>query len=487
MFLISLKNVSFKYKEKMEPSIKNINLNIKKGQCIVLCGKSGCGKTTITRILNGLIIDFYPGDLMGSVEIDKKNILELPIYKISEKVGSVFQNPNTQFFNTDSDSEIAFGIENLSLPEEKLRHIVNKTFHDFKIENLKNRSLFELSGGEKQKIAFASIYAMNPSIYVLDEPSSNLDPDAINDLKEILSFLKNKGKTIIIAEHRLYYLKELADYIYYIENGKMKGTYSAQDFLKLTDKERKSKGLRALDLNAVKSIDKKQIQQDNYLIIKDMLLRYGKKQIIQKKFNVSVSKGECIGIIGHNGAGKTTFSRTLCGLNVDYSGKIFIDGRQVSNKERVKKCYLVMQDVTHELFAETVEEECYFGIKDFNKEEVSKILKDLNLFKYKNSHPNTLSGGQKQRLVVATSIISKIDILIFDEPTSGLDYDNMIKVSKLIVNLRNKGKIIFVVTHDYEFICNTCSRILHFDEGCLKEDYSLLEDYGKDKIKRFFT
>lgn len=484
--MVDFKNVYFKYKGKKEPSIRNLNLKIQKGQCIVLCGRSGCGKTSNTRLLNGLITEFYPGDLTGSVEIDGDFISELPIYKISKKVGSVFQNPNTQFFNTDTDSEIAFGIENLSVSEEKLRFIVDKTFHDFKIEKLKNRSLFELSGGEKQKIAFASIYAMNPDIYVLDEPSSNLDSYAIDDLKEILTFLKSKGKTIIIAEHRLYYLKDLADAICYVEKGEIQSIYSPESFLKVPDEERKSKGLRSLDLNKVQLINKEEVKKDDYLVIKDMTLRYGKKEIIKKGFDVTASRGECICIIGHNGSGKTTFSKALCGLHKEYDGKIMIDGKNIPDKERLKKCYLVMQDVSYQLFAETVEEECGFGIKNFNKEDVLEILKDLDLYKYKDNHPNTLSGGQKQRLAVATSIVSKREILIFDEPTSGLDYDNMIRVSNLIEKLRSEGKLIFLVTHDYEFICNTCTRTLHFDEGALLNDYSLLDEEGKNKLKKFF-
>lgn len=484
--MINFKNVSFKYKGNEEPSIKNINLKINEGQCIVLCGRSGCGKTSNTRLLNGLIPAFYPGDLSGVVEIDGKLISNLPIYKISEKVGSVFQNPNTQFFNTDTDSEIAFGIENLSVSEEKLRPIVDKVFYDFKIEKLKNRSIFELSGGEKQKIAFASIYAMNPDIYVLDEPSSNLDSDAINDLKYLLSFLKSKGKTIILTEHRLYYLKDLADIICYIEKGEIKSIYSQEDFLKLSVKERKNKGLRALDLSKIKPIKKELLEKDNYLIIKNMILRYGKKHIIKKSFDITASRGECIGIIGHNGAGKTTFSKALCGLHKDHEGKFIIDGKKLTDKQRLKKCYLVMQDVNYQLFAEKVEEECCFGIKNFNIEEVIEVLKSLGLYEYKDNHPNTLSGGQKQRLAVATSIVSKKEILIFDEPTSGLDYDSMIRVSKLIDKLRKDGKVIFLVTHDYEFICESCTRILHFDEGELMEDYSLLDEEGKDKLKNFF-
>lgn len=175
--MIELKNITFSYERREQGGLRNINLTVKNGECILLCGRSGCGKTTITRFVNGLIPRFYDGELTGQVVIDGKDIADLTMYEISEKVGSVFQNPRTQFFNTDSDSEIAFGLENQGMPTEELRQRVETTAADLEIQSLRNRSLHALSGGEKQKVAFASVYAMNPDIYLLDEPSSNLDMD----------------------------------------------------------------------------------------------------------------------------------------------------------------------------------------------------------------------------------------------------------------------------------------------------------------------
>ena len=199
--MIELKNITFSYEGREQGGLRNINLTVKNGECILLCGRSGCGKTTITRLVNGLIPRFYAGELTGQVLIDGKDIADLTMYKIAEKVGSVFQNPRTQFFNTDSDSEIAFGLENQGMPTEELRQRVETTAADLEIQSLRNRSLHALSGGEKQKVAFASVYAMNPDIYLLDEPSSNLDVDAIQDLRKHLKLVKQQGKTILIAEH----------------------------------------------------------------------------------------------------------------------------------------------------------------------------------------------------------------------------------------------------------------------------------------------
>lgn len=173
--MIEFENVSFSYTGQEHGGLHDINLKISDGECVLFCGRSGCGKTTITRLVNGLIPQFYQGELHGRVLVDGQEISNIPMYQIAAKVGSVFQNPRTQFFNVDTDSEIAFGIENEARPPQELIERVEQTADDLRIQKLRNRNIFELSGGEKQKIAFASVYAMNPQIYLLDEPSSNLD------------------------------------------------------------------------------------------------------------------------------------------------------------------------------------------------------------------------------------------------------------------------------------------------------------------------
>ena len=231
-----------------------INLTIPDEQCVLLCGRSGCGKTTLTRLINGLIPQFFAGELTGKVLLDGENLFDLPMYRIAEKVGSVFQNPRTQFFNVDTDSEIAFGMENEAVPQEQMGQRVVETAKALRIENLLGRNIFALSGGEKQKIAFASVYAMNPQIYLLDEPSSNLDMAAIHDLRAHLRLIKSQGKTIVVAEHRLYYLMDVADRIVYLDNGHIAGDWTPEQFRLLSTEKRQSMGLRALDLQDEKPI-----------------------------------------------------------------------------------------------------------------------------------------------------------------------------------------------------------------------------------------
>ena len=470
--MIELKQVSFCYRGQEQGGLHDVDLTVTDGECVLLCGRSGCGKTTVTRLINGLIPHFYAGELQGYIAVNGQEMIDLPMYQIAEKIGSVFQNPRTQFFNVDTDSEIAFGIENEARPPQELAARVEQTCRDLQIGDLRGRNIFELSGGEKQKIAFASVYAMNPDIYLLDEPSSNLDMAAIRELKEHFILLKKQGKTILIAEHRLYYLMDVADRIVYLEQGTIAGVYTPAQLRRLSRDERSAMGLRAIDLWEEQPEGVSSRPAAPLLEIRDLSLRY-KKRTILEHIRLSASPGEVIAVVGQNGAGKTTFARTVCGLHKDGSGNFLWNGVPKSHKQRQKLSYMVMQDVNYELFAESVEAECSFGIKKPDRELVGRTIDGLGLTGIRKRHPNTLSGGQKQRVAVAVSMICKKDLLVFDEPTSGLDFDSMTQVAALIKKLSDAGKVIFIVTHDYEFVCRTCSRVLHFDEGEMMEELTM--------------
>lgn len=336
--MIEMQNVSFSYPDSADGGLKNINLTIPDEQCVLLCGRSGCGKTTLTRLINGLIPQFFAGELTGKVLLDGENLFDLPMYRIAEKVGSVFQNPRTQFFNVDTDSEIAFGMENEAVPQEQMGQRVVETAKALRIENLLGRNIFALSGGEKQKIAFASVYAMNPQIYLLDEPSSNLDMAAIHDLRAHLRLIKSQGKTIVVAEHRLYYLMDVADRIVYLDNGHIAGDWTPEQFRLLSTEKRQSMGLRALDLQDEKPICAAVPKQPPVLELQNVSLAY-KKQPVLRNLSLQAAPGDIIAIVGHNGAGKTTFSRALCGLHKETSGSYLWNGNPQKPKERMKSSY----------------------------------------------------------------------------------------------------------------------------------------------------
>ena len=456
---IEIRNVSFTYEGGSEGGIKDISLSVKSGEFIVLAGQSGCGKSTVTRLINATVPYFYKGRMTGDVLINGRNIKQYQRYELSNAVGSVFQNPRTQFFNTDTDSELAFGLENMAADHDAIIKRMEEVTAKLDIKDLRGRDIFKLSGGEKQKIAFASVYAMDPEIYVLDEPSSNLDKEGIEDLRRCLKLIKEEGKTIVVAEHRLYYLSDMADRIIYIQDGKISSEYSCKELQSLPRDHLESMGLRAVTYTPLKINDagknEEKAQDDPCLRLKDVTVKRGKKMILQD-LDISFAKGRVTGIVGRNGAGKSTLLRTVAGLHKDFLGKILLDGKDMRPRELRKRSYLVMQDVNYQLFAESVEAECLLGNSGITEREVDEALKAADLLSLKQRHPNSLSGGQKQRLSVTVSLLGNRDMILFDEPTSGLDGKNMCRIARMIKELADAGKYVIVVSHDHEFL-NRCS------------------------------
>ena len=456
--MISLEDVSFSYTgDDQTLNLKHIDLRIAPGECVLLCGKSGCGKTTITKLINGLIPHFDEGTLTGQALVNGHVVADTPLYTLSQQVGSVFQNPKSQFFNIDSDSELAFGLENNGVDPDVIRARIAQTVQDLHIEHLLHRNVFSMSGGEKQSLAFASVYAMNPNIYILDEPSANLDQAATEALRTQIRCIKAQGKSIVVAEHRLYYLADLIDRVLLVEDGKISQAFDRAGFLAMTEEERHQHGLRTIHEQTQAPLPAP--PSEGALEIRDLSVRV-KKHTVFEHVHFSANRGSIIGIVGHNGAGKTTLMRCLAGLIKAQSGEIRLDGKALSRKERNAACYMIMQDVNHQLFGESVWEECLLARDDsVSDDTISDILEDFNLLALKDKHPMALSGGQKQRLAIASGLVAGKQILIFDEPTSGLDYAHMRTVSRTLKNLAGTGHIVLVVTHDLEFLNSTCDQI----------------------------
>ncbi|MCR4647894.1 MAG: ABC transporter ATP-binding protein [Lachnospiraceae bacterium] len=474
--MIVFDNVCFSYK-KGEQSLSNINLKVDDGEVVLVCGPSGCGKSTLVRCVNGLIPHFYEGELKGQITVNDIDVSKSTLRQLSKKVGTVFQNPRSQFFNVDTTSELAFGCENFGMPpediEESINHVVNK--HD--MSALMDRSIFKLSGGEKQKIACASIAVEPIDVIILDEPSANLDYKGICELQKMIEAWKDEGKTILIAEHRISYLFPYITRALLMEKGSVKKEFTSEEIRSLSKEELHDLGLRADDAkDPTKELDKSKTvtinkqtgiscedsdktgADEGYFVLKNMKYSYRGEKTVFDIPEIKIPKGEIIAIVGENGAGKSTFLRCLCGMERRCRAKLNKDGKELNNRKRRQNIYMVMQDVNHQLFTNSVIEEVMISQDKEDKDEALRILDSLDLKEFADRHPLSLSGGQKQRVAVASAIASGRDIILFDEPTSGLDYYHMLQVSEILKKLKEKGRTVIIVTHDSELIEKACTK-----------------------------
>lgn len=452
----------FSYDGNDKVILKDIELNIKEGELVVISGLSGCGKTTLTRILNGLIPNHYQGQLYGQVSILGKNISQYNNGELAKYIGNVFQNPTDQFFANIVEDELAFVGENLGMVLSELKKRVDDSLSVMGIENLKYRNINSLSGGQKQKVAISSTLVYDTKIIFFDEPSSNLDYRGIVELKNILEELKSLGKTIIISEHRLFYLNDLYDRFLYMKDGKIEKVFKKGE---LTEKDCKNYSLRTINYNFLLSenIDNcKNVVED----IRGAGISIGKKELI-KNLNISLYENEIMAIIGKNGVGKTTLARSLAGL-LNFKGKTSF-GR--NKKERLRNSYYMMQDVEYQIFFDTVENELLQKdrINDNGYlDRLRKELKHIDLWENRYDHPQNLSGGQKQRLALLTACLSGRKLIILDEPTSGLDYKRMNDISQIIKRY-SKTYPFAIITHDIELIFKVCNSVLMLGKNGYKK------------------
>ena len=461
--MLEFKDVSFTYKNSNNKVLDRVNFKINKGECILLTGVSGSGKSTLIHLMNGLIPTLYEGKLEGEILFKNKDLKDIESYDISKNIGYVSQDPRGHFFTTNTTSELVFSMENYGIPLNEMKKKYSELVNLLELEKLVDKNIIYISSGERQKIAIGCSLSLEPEIIILDEPSSNLDFHMTKKLKQLIEKLKTKGYTIIIAEHRMYYIQNLIDRVFVINNGKViEKTIS--DLKSNNEVPLRSLDIFNLELENISCKNKELLMEINNITYKNIL----------SNITTTVYKGDVIGLIGKNGVGKTTLLRLLSNIMKPNKGKIV--GKVVP--------FLVMQDMDYQFFTESVESEMKFGSADNDLEKINSLLMKLGLIEFKDKIPFELSGGQKQRLLIAISALANVNLLMFDEPTSGLDYVNMTKVSGILKDL-SKNSALIVATHDIEFLYKTCNRVVYLDDKVIKEDFYLnLEN--KKKVNNIF-
>lgn len=458
---LAIRGVSYSYPGG-RPVLDDVDMDVTPGALTLVCGASGSGKSTVLRLLNGLIPNFHEGELSGRVLIDDEDVSSAPIERSGLRTATVFQNPASQFFTTTVADELAFAPQNYRVEAGEIRRRRAGALEELGIGDLADRDLRTLSGGQVQKVACAQALAQRTPVILLDEPTSNLDPRAIDDVRATIGRLKAAGRTLVVAEHRIYFLRGLVDEVVIMGRGRVVHRMAGEELWRIGEARRKELGLRALErprlavrpagLAAIAggpggrpgADDAAGDGADGLLIENLQVERSGRLVLdIPRLF---FPAGAVTGVVGANGVGKTTLARAVCRLQRARRGaRMSLGGREL----RSGRAFLVMQDVHRQLFTESVSQEAS-----------APQLERLDLAALADRHPLSLSGGQKQRLVIATAIDQDARVLILDEPTSGVDHRHLVAIAAELRDLAREGRVVIVISHDVEFLNECADRVI---------------------------
>ena len=515
--MIDVASLSFSYVSELTgdrvEALKDVDLSADAGSLTLVCGASGCGKSTLMKALTGLVPQMTPGELDGVVRINGRNLADVALTDVGHLCSSVFQNPRTQFFCDTVAEELAFCGENYGRERATLRQQSERAAKLMGISHLLERKLTTLSGGQLQKVALACALASGAPVLLADEPTSNLDPAAISEVRAALKVLKEQGLTIVVVEHRLHFLRGLADQVLLMEGGMVTRRWSGAEFFSMGQAQRRSLGLRTLvdpgppetwvgqgqagcrenqagqgqagcrenqagqgqvgcqEKQAGQGqvgFQEKQVGcQENReaaanpvrLSCRGLSFAYGASPVFEG-LDADFPAGQITCIAGANGVGKTTLVRVLCGLAAPSSGSISLDGVPASRKTRRSACALVMQDTGRQLFSDTLAGELTIGASHASGQSGEQLLADFDLANLGERHPLSLSGGQKQPLVIAAARPTGRPIVILDEPTSGVDARHLDSITATLRRIADEGAVVVVVTHDGEFAAACADRLI---------------------------
>jgi len=500
-------NLSFRYRDRPGTAIHNISFEAKPGEILLIAGASGCGKTTLVRAINGLIPRSYKGEISGQVLLFGKDTKDWKLSQISQKIGTVLQDPERQILGTKVLNEVAFGLENLSMARDEIFMCVDEALNFLKISHLRDRETFNLSGGEKQKVALAGVLAMRPSILLLDEPLASLDPASAQDTLDAVRALADDGMTVLLVEHRVEDVLRIApERVMFMGEGEIRYLGDVQGLSKVVNYRevklpaeqivgRARQDPPPVEIQVLPGATGKSAEKEALVKFQDVAFGYDVEREVLHGINLEINRGDVIAVLGPNGAGKTTFVKHAIGLLKPKSGSVLVNGRdtrEASVAEIASMLGYVFQSPSHMLFAPTVREELSFGPTNMKhprqqiEMEVKEALKIVNLSDKENDPPLALSFGQQKRVSIAAILAMRSKILVMDEPTAGQDYQNYMNFMDSILQMPAFEAILFI-THDVDLAVIYANRVLMVNDGRLVADgtpQDVLRDFDRLKANR---
>ena len=509
-----IENLSFRYRDRQGAAIHNISFECKAGEILLIAGASGCGKTTLLRCINGLIPRSYKGERTGRVLVFGEEATPWKLSQISQKIGTVLQDPERQILGTKVLNEVAFGLENLNVPRNEILERSDEALKFLKIFHLRERETFTLSGGEKQKVALAGVLAMRPSILLLDEPLASLDPASAQDALDTARFLADQGMTILMVEHRVEdVLRIKPERVLYMSEGEVRYLgdmaglskvvnyrevkLSADDIVERAKQDPPPVEIQILPGKTGKGANEASLLSKEDVLVQFENVAFGYESDVEvlHGINLEIKRGDVIAVLGPNGSGKTTLVKHAIGLLKPKSGRVLVNGRdtrETSVAQVASTLGYVFQSPSHMLFAPTVREELSFGPtnlkhpKEQIEMEVKEALRIVNLSEKEEDPPLALSFGQQKRVSIAAILAMQSRILVMDEPTAGQDYQNYMNFMDSILQLPSFEAVLFI-THDVDLAVIYANRVLIVNDGRLIADgkpEDVLRDFDRLKANR---
>jgi energy-coupling factor transporter ATP-binding protein EcfA2 len=495
--VIELREVTYSYPDSELPVLRNLSLKVAEGELLLVIGTSGSGKSTLLRCFNGLVPHFYGGTFGGQIRVAGRDPVAEGPRGMSAAVGFVLQDPESQFVVDSVEDELAFAMENHNLEPSLMRKRVEEVLDQLNIAHLRHRKINTLSGGEKQRVAIGAVLCLQPEVLVLDEPTSQLDPQAAEEVLTTLQKLNSDlGLTIVLSEHRLERVVQYADRVMYLPG------HGANPLIGLPPEVLMQVGLVPPLIRVAKELEWRplpltikeglpfarrlsaqiQHEQDSesssdslgaaaktVVDVKDVWFSYNGHEALTG-LSLSVAQGEFVALMGRNGSGKTTLLKHIVGLLRPDRGRVELWGEDIRGKDvedLARRIGYVPQNPGSVLFADTLRDELNFTRRSHGlpTDGYDELLQRLHLSDFADSYPRDLSGGERQRAAMAAILVADPDVILLDEPTRGLDYEQKRSLTRLLRDLQAEGKVIVMSTHDVELVAQCAHRVVILGEG----------------------